>query len=263
MLNKNKALINFISGYITILFLIIIFTILAQTKNDWIGRETGTSVNVLSAISFGISFVVLLFSTTTTTLIFSNSTKAKKVPMVIFLSTLSSSLFIAFSVAVFNLLLSGAINIILLVIMMILISLSILFLIMLIQEFNTKFVMSAISLNRADEWEYNNFMKLLLNKIFVKHESDHTILSVKKNKFKIIFISEEIIERKISLSGDVKSQIVINLEEKIKENEKGAIVYLSNKLPIIEGENDKINVIRNNDLFEFINKNLKEAKNEK
>ncbi len=252
MLSRNKALTNFIVGYITSILMVILFLALTETTNGFIGNTSGTSTSAAAGVAFGISFVVVLLTYATTTLIFSTPENLKKAPLAIFLATLMMSLAIAFSVGVVDYTLSSAMGLATKIVLIILFSLSIIGLMWFIQEFNTKFVMSPISENRADEWEYNHFLELSFNKISVEHKDGYTELKYKGRRSVITFIPEEVIERKIFLSGDMKTKMISDLESKVSEGEKAAIVFLSNTLPIIDGESDKVVIIKNEDLFRFV-----------
>ncbi len=259
MLNKNKALTNFILGYITTVLLVITFVTLANL-DTFMGDVSGTGTPQVAGISFGISFLVIGFVYTMSTLIFSTSEKFKKAPIALLLTSLAMSLLIAFSVAVFDLTINSAQTLVWIVVQMIIFSICILALIFFIQEFNTKFVMSSIAANRADEWEYVNFIKLSINRISINHKEDHTLLIYKGMEFPIVFVSEEIIERKVFLSGDMKTKSVSDLELLTSEKQKAAIVYLSNTLPYIEGENKKVSVIKNEELTKFVKEVYNEEK---
>ncbi len=252
MLNKNKALTNFMVGYITSILMVILFVVLAETTNDWIGNGTGHGTSSVSGWAFFISFLVILGAYSVTTLIFSTAENFKKAPLALFLTTLMMSLTVAFSVAVIDYTLNGTIKTVTSIILVVIFSISIVALMWFVQEFNTKFTMGSISLNRADEWEYSHFIELTFNKISVEHKDGYTELKY-KNKISIItFIPEDVIERKVFLSGDMKTQAVANLESIVQEGQRAAIVFLSNTLPIIDGENDKVSIIRNNELFRFV-----------
>ncbi len=253
MLNRNKALTNFIVGYVTSLLMVILFVVLGSTHNSWIGNNTGTNTSTLSGIAFGISFFVVLIAYVGLTLAFSTPENFKKAPLAIFLSALLMSLAIAFSVFVFDYTINEAnLKLISEIIMIILFSISIVGLLWFMQEFNTKFTMSSISSNRADEWEYTNFLDLSFNKIGVEHKNGHTELTYKGNVTLITFIPEDVIERKIFLSGDMKTKAISDLESKIQGDQKAALVFLSNTLPHVDGSVDKVAVIKNSDIFSFV-----------
>ncbi len=252
MLNRNKALTNFIVGYITSILMVVLFLLLAETTNGFIGNTSGTSTSAVAGIAFGISFFVIFGAYAVTTLIFSTPENFKKAPLVLFLTTLMMSLAVAFSVGVIDYTQSSAIGTVTKIILIIMFSLSIMGLMWFVQEFNTKFAMSSISANRADEWEYNHFLELSFNKISVEHKDGYTELKYKNKTSIITFISEEVIERKIFLSGDMKTKAVADLEVLAQGDTKAAIVFLSNNLPLIEGESNKVSIIKNNDLFRFV-----------
>ncbi len=259
MLNKNKALTNFIIGYITAVLLVVLFVTLGQTDNQLMGDVSGTTTSVGAGITFGISILCLLLVYSVTAIIFSSQEKIKKAPISILLTSLAMSLTIAFSFSVLDITLNTSYGTFIKKLFFVVVfSGSILTLLWFIQEFNTKLTMSTISNNRADEWEYSNFIKLSFNRITVKHNKDHTVLTYKGKETIVFFVSEEIIERKFLLSGDMKTKIVSDLENLATNEQKVAIVFLSNRLPIIEGESDKVSIIKNDSLIKF----LKEAHNE-
>ncbi len=256
MLNKNKALTNFISGYVMSIAMIVLFITLGQTNNNWIGNGQGIDTSTLSGITFGISFVVLLCTYTLVTLMFSTAETAKKTPLPLFLVSLAMSLTDAFAVGVLDTTpkwVDGAFDYILLTLFVI----AIFALVWFIQEFNTKFTMATIALNRADEWEFANFLNLSFNRIGVEHKSNFTILTYKGKNTIVSFIPEDVIERKSFLSGELKDKVVTDIESQLKEDEKGLIVYLSNNLPLVEGVNERVSVIPHSDLFATIKRKKK------
>lgn len=259
MLNKNKALTNFITGILLSIISIVVFVVLAHTDNSWIGNSTGTKPAVVASWGFGISFVVLLLGYSLFTLIFLEDPNITRVMTAVALSALMMSLIVAFSIAVFDIYLDTGLNIWLFVIVLILILILDLGLVYFIQEYITKFTMAAAAKNRADEWEYSNFLFLVSKGISVEHKNNFTILKNKKLTLKVSFVSEEVIERKLFLDGDTKSKIVSDLENSLSENETGAIVFLSNDLPNTEGVNERITVIKQEKLFSLFKKQ-KEAK---
>ncbi len=257
MLNKNKALTNFIIGYITSILLVVLFVMLSQF-DTFMGDVSGTSTSAASGITFACSFIVMALVYSLLLVLFSTPDKMKKSPIALLLTTLATSLTIAFSFAVIDLTIARVDGIVKMIILLVLFSSSILTLLFFIQEFNTKFSMSVISNNRADEWEYTNFLKLSFNKITVNHKEDHTVLRYKGKDILVIFVSEEVIERKYFLSGDMKTKTIVDLERLSTNGQRCAVVFLSNKLPIIEGENNIVSVITNDELVKF----MKEGRNE-
>ncbi len=255
MLNRNKALINFIGILITSYICIIVFLILGLTVNDFIGISTGTSVAQLAGIAFGISFIVMLISNTAFTLPFANEETVKKSPLAILITALLMSVAVAFSVGVIASLADGVHGVqgnVLEIIVLIVFIPSVMILAALLQESNTKFLMVSIASNRADEWEYTNFWELSRNKISVTHGDSLSTFKHKGKTTIVSFFSEENVERKIYISGDSKTITVKQIEESLDEGQKGAIVYLSNTLPTVVGKNDKVEVIKQKDLFKFV-----------
>ncbi len=263
MLNRNKALINFIGILVMSYICITTFLILGLTENDWIGISTGTGIPELSGIAFGISFVALLITNTAFTIPFATEETVKKSPLAILISALLMSVAVAFSVAVVSSLAEGINrvqgNVVEILILIIFIP-SIMILLALLQESNTKFLMVSIAANRADEWEYTNFYELSRNKISVKHGEKFSTFKHKTKTSIVSFYSEENVERKVFLSGDSKTITVKEIEDALQENEKGAIVYLSNQLPTIIGENELVSVIKQKDLFKFVKLEKKSKK---
>ncbi len=259
MLNRNKALTNYISGCVASVLVIVLFITLAWTDSSWVGKTSGTDSVALAAKTFSIALLVIFVTYAITTLIFADSKTARKSPLALILSTLMMSLIVAFGTGIIDYTYNQlASSIVWQIILLIVFSISFLLLIAVVQEFNTKFTMAAISQNRADEWEYTNFLQLSLNRISVEHKNNHTILKCKSKVTKVTFVSEEVIERKLILSGDTKSQIVFDIEQSLVGEEKGAIVYLSNTLPTVEGVNDRVAVIKQNDLFKIVKVDKKE-----
>ncbi len=254
MLNRNKALINFIVGIVSAIVMIVVFLTLANTTNgSFFDNTSGVKSSALSGIVFGISIIVFAIIYTTTSLPYADVDGVKRSVLPLILTILFISAGIAFSVLIWDYELNNQpISIFWSILIYGSITLAFPILIYFIQEFNTKFIFSSISKNRADEWEYNNFLNLTFNNIHVKHNDAYSELTYKGRTTLIKFISENIIERKIFLSGDTKSKEVIELESKLNNEQKGFVVYLSNTLPQINGSSTNIEVITNNDLFKKI-----------
>ncbi len=258
MLNRNKALTNFITGILTSFLLVIVFVVLGNTNVGWIGDETGTSSIELAGIAFGISIIAMLVAYLSTTLPFTNPDGAKRSALAQVLSSLTMAAIIAFSVflidyevtnqpvgIIFQIIIYGS--------LLVLLS----GLIWFVQEMNTKFLMSSIAKSRADEWEFSNFWRLVMDNISVEHRNTFSVLTHKNKPFIIKFISEDVIERKVFLSGDHKSKLVFDLEEtSAKENAKAFVVYISNTLPIVEGNSEYVSVIKNSELFDKIKEDV-------
>lgn len=262
MSKRNIALLNYIVGVATTFILVVTFVTLGNTDSiSWLDKTSGTSSIALSGIAFVFSFVLMVIVYSIVTIPFANVDGIKRVWLPMILVSLFIGAIIAFEVLVLDYEISNmSDSIIFFILLMISIVVLFILLILFVQELNTKFLLMAIAINRADEWEYSNFVNIIFNKISIKHDNGYTELKHKDKLFIVKFIPENIIERKIFLSGDTKSKEVIELESVLEtKGNKGMVVYLSNRLPIIEGTSDKITITTNNELFKLV----KEVTNEK
>ncbi len=255
MSNKTKAFINFIIGLTISLLMVVIFVYLGKSKNNWLGVGTGTSYAALAGWSFLISFGAISLTYILSTVFYANSTTLGKLILPIFISILAMSLSISFSVFVFDYVIKITNKIIIEIFVILSLLITIPTLLLFVQEFNTRFMMTSISENRAQEWEYSNFMGLFIWNISVEHDKNVSYLFYKDKRTVVKFIPENIIERKFVLSGEGRESSVIDIENNLRENEKGAIVYLSNILPKIFGENERVSVIQNYKTIKFVRKN--------
>ncbi len=261
MLNKNKALTNYIISLIFAYVLVVTFSILGLTENNFIGWGSGTSLGQVAGITFGISLILFLIIVTISTLPFANSETVKNSPLAIIMSALFMSALITFSVAILNLIGENiwhqniadekSPSVVLNWIMLIIFTPSIMLLMAFAQESTTKLAMISISENRAVEWEYSNFLKLSINRISVEHKENYTLFKHKTKTTYVAFVADGTIERRLEVSGATKSQMVANLE-KVSNGNPASVVYLSNELPSLIGENEMISVIKGSEIFKFV-----------
>ncbi len=256
MLNKYKALTNYIAVTITTLLIVIVFTTLGNTK-IWpaIGSASGTSTVALAGITFGFAILIIGLANALSSVLFADKSRATKTLLPLLITTLAMSALSAFITALFDKQLNGGffVNIIINIIMWLILLITTPLLVIMIQDYNTKFIMSTVSENMAVEWEMNNFAWLFLGKVGVEHLPTHSILTYKDKKVAVKFVPQNVIERKIFLNGDLKNKEVMDLESRLEKDVLiGAIVFLSNTLPVIEGANTNIKVIRNNDLYNLL-----------
>lgn len=256
MLNKNKALTNYICGILTSLLVVSLMLILDTTDNGgFISSTSGTSIIELAGWGFLFSFISLFIVYTITIIIFADKSILSKIWLPILISSLAMAAISSMSVAIIDWQVEWASSssVVLIILFTLLLCLACAALIVFAQEQVTKFLLSSTAMNRADEWEYTNFVNLMINKVSITHKENYSILKSKGKKFIVKFMSDEGIQRKLFLDGDTKDKDVSDFEAVIAENGgKGYMVFLSNELPAIVGVSSSIKVLTSNDLFKVI-----------
>lgn len=249
---KNRSLIHFTIGSILSIMMIILFSTLFSINGVGTFGSNFTRIES-SGMTFGISLFLILIIYSITTIL--NLHDTKKIKNLIF-SLLITSLMMASIITIGELgyyMMFGeqVTRVILVMIMAFFFGILLIFIVIIAQVFNTKFLLISISNSRADEWEYSNFIELFFLKATIKHKENFSYLNSRKVTLVIKFIIEDEKNEKIFLSGDTTSLIIKDLESKINNNEKGAIVYLSNELPQFEGEHKNIKLIKDSELFKY------------
>lgn len=257
MTNKNRAIIHFTVGIITALIISVTFLILIMFD---IGLKNITSPWEFFGVAFGVSIFVFLVIYGLLTISLCQGSKPIRMLLPWVLTTFVISIFIGlFTCGIdwANIDFSSTnttSKLLLNSLFFIMIIFSSLIILIISQAFNTKFLLISTSNGRADQWEISNFLQMFINRANIKHENSHSILYSKNKKMVIKFIPEEELERKLVLSGDIISRDVSEIKKNLKKGEKGAIVYLSNKLPEIQGTDQDILVIKNENLFKEFKK---------
>ncbi len=226
-----------------------------------------------SGITFGISFGVILTTYFISTIVLStNKEKPLKIALPLFISVLIISLTTTLIEWFYfwNTLWDSTKSItVSAYILFSIITISFLVLLPTFQVYTTKFLMSSLSSGRGEELIINKFLNLTFSKSNLIHRKDFSYIYSKKKIFVIKFISESEIERDISLeleenepvNKDVKAILnkVYKIDKNLNTNSLGYIVYLSNKLPNINGEKiKKINIIKMEELFREYKRNSDE-----
>ncbi len=261
MSNANKALTNYIVGLVMTIFIIVLFLVLGNTNVQGIGNESGTGSSALAGIAFIASIILMLISYSLSTLIFTDVEKAKGSIITILISTLMISSLIAFEVFIFDYYITNPSSTLLLN-FIIYSSLTILLtsLNILAQTYLTRFLMSTIALNRADEWEYNNFLELSLNRINIKHLERHSEIKYKGKLYLVKFIIGNN-QKVFNLSGERKDAEVIEMEKlSLDKNTKSFIVIISGSMPKVEGSLNEVKIVKDKDLVKEIKTEYKNGK---
>ncbi len=256
MTNKDKALTNYITGVIMMALTIIITCALFINNNvGSIGSKF--SQPQAAAMTFVISVLVMLVTYLVTTLIFADKDKMLNSIVTILLSIIAAAAVVTMIESTFygifmgNTALGFTNTLWVQVILTMLLTPLFVMLILLMQIYITKLLLTPVVSDRASEWEIDNFLMLSINKLTIEHKNDHSIFFKGEDKFAIKFISDDRIERKIIIGGETKDLIVKEFEKNIDGCKDAALVYLSNEIPGTIGENDKIKVIKNNQLGKF------------
>ncbi|BDU67630.1 MAG: hypothetical protein TYPL_2830 [Candidatus Tyloplasma litorale] len=253
MLNKNKAFFHYFLSSILAILSTMLFSILLIVFNDTSEFANNMTISKSAGVTFGFSLLIFILFYSLMIFLFVNDKQIIKTIIPIIISTIILSLIIAIIEWCFYFMygkqtptkpiFTGCLAF--------LFSIASILLILLQTYFNTKFILSSTSKRRSDEWEYSNFMNLFLNRISIQHYEYEGFSHLKSKDLDLIvkFIDDDEISRKISISNESPSKIIEEIIKKLKNDQIGAIVYLSNILPIIEGENEKIYILKNNELF--------------
>lgn len=218
-----------------------------------------------TAIIFGCSTLIIAIVYLVTTVSLSRGEK----PLRILLPLLISSLFTAMVISVIqygfqsinnNIFDSDLTKQIIKYTLMALLAIVSLVIIVISQGYTTKFLLISMSANRLTEWELTNFFNMFFTKSNIKHKGTLSHLYSKEFEMIIKFIPEEEVERTINIEGDIVSSEVSQIKNELKPGQKGAIVFLSNKLPNVIGKQEDILVIKNTDLFKTFKNLSKEIK---
>lgn len=254
--NKNKALTNYIVGITMIVITIIVSC--ALFINDSVGSiGSDFSQPAAAGITFGSSLIIMLITYLVVTLVFADKDKLINLLLPILLSIIAAAAVITLVESSYYGIFMGTTSLgfsdklWIKIILTILLTPSFIMLILLLQIYITKILLTPVASDRAAEWEIDNFILLIKNKLKVEHKDNYSIFTKGEDKYAVKFISDDRIERKIIIEGETKDLIVKEFEKNIEGCKDSALVYLSNEIPGIIGKSDRIKVIRNSDLDKF------------